>query len=159
MHEDDVVNKLPSMLQHQESPSVVYSLSNTIHSKLFNYKDTVKSIDTNNTETHGTGIATCDCRNSEFVDEHHGHIVTGDLRIIQNQKIRKLISKGPNYREPRTINWNKCRYNISQGLAECASRMASSCKDIRVEDMLPWQNIILERVDANIIIKTENQTS
>ncbi len=150
LHEDDVVNKLPSMLQHQESPSVVYSLSNTIHSKLFNYKEAVNSIDTNDTETHGTGITTCDCQYSEFVNEHHGHVVTGDLRIIQNQKLRKLISKGPNYREPRTINWKRCRDNIAEGLAECASRMTSSCKGLRVEDMLPWQNIVLERVEAKI---------
>ena len=26
-------------------------------------------------------------------------IITGDSKIIQNKKLRKIISKGPNYRE------------------------------------------------------------
>ena len=38
----------------------------------------------------------------------HGHIVTGDLRFIENRKLRKLMSKGPNFREPRFLNFNKC---------------------------------------------------
>ena len=84
LHDDDVVDKLPATFQRQEVPSVVYSLSNTISNKLFNYKETVNSIDTNDRETFGTGIAACDCQNSGFVNEHHGHVVTGDLRIIRN---------------------------------------------------------------------------
>ena len=32
---------------------------------------------------------------------YHGHIVTGDLRVIENKKLRNLICKGPNFREPR----------------------------------------------------------
>ena len=150
LHDDDVIHKLPSTFQQEESPSIVYTLSNTIRNDLFNYKDTVNSIHTNDNQTHATGITTCDCHNSQFVNEHHQHVVTGDLRIIRNQKLRKLISKGPNYREPKTINWKKCRDGIAEGLAECACRMTSSCKNLRIEDILPWQNIVLEKVDAKI---------
>jgi len=151
LHEDDVINKLPVSFQQQESISVVYSLSNTIRNKLFNYKDTINSIDTNDVETHGTGIVRCDCQNSEYINEHHGHIITGDLRIIRNKKLRKLICKGPNYREPKTINLKKCRDGIALGLAEFVNKISSSCQNVRIEDMLPWQNKILEKVDAKII--------
>ena len=108
LHDDDVVDLLPPSLK-EEIPSIVYSLSPTIRHKIFNYVDTVKSIKVSNLETYGTGIASCDCQNSTFRDQHHEHIVTGDLRIIENEKLRKLISKGPNFREAKTINWNKCR--------------------------------------------------
>ena len=32
----------------------------------------------------------CLCSESRFCDPHHQHIVTGDLRIVENQKLRKL---------------------------------------------------------------------
>ena len=49
----------------------------------------------------------CNCKNSSFRNYHHSHILTRDLRIIQNDKFRKIISKGPNYREPKSVNWKK----------------------------------------------------
>ena len=45
--------------------------------------------------------------NSESLNHHDGYIITGDLWIIENKKLCKIISKGPNYREPTTINWKE----------------------------------------------------
>ena len=35
----------------------------------------------------------------------HGHVITGDLRVIENAKLRELVAKGPKYREPNRVNW------------------------------------------------------
>ena len=43
------------------------------------------------------------------------HIITGDLRIIE-KKLRKTISKGPNYMELKIINWKKSKGSIVQGI-------------------------------------------
>ena len=51
-----------------------------------------------------------------FVDENHGLVLTGDLRKTKNSKLRKLVSKGPNFREVMSINWNKCKREIEIGL-------------------------------------------
>ena len=152
LHEDDVVDLLPKPLQKDEVSSVVYSLGSTIRNKIFNYKETVNSINTEDVETHGTGIASCDCHESEFVNGHHGHVVTGDLRIIRNDKLRKLISKGPNFREPKTINWKKCRDVIAEGVTQCLSSMSSSSKNVTEADMVPWKNMVLHKVDAKIAL-------
>ena len=37
---------------------------------------------------------------------------TGDLRMITNTKPSRLLSKEPNYREPNTINYSKCKIAI-----------------------------------------------
>ena len=111
---DDIRALLPDQLKEDEYlPAVVYSLEGTIRNKIFNYKQTVAEIDTNDPNTFGTGLASCDCANSEFCDPNHGHVLTGDLRIIENQKLRKLISRGPNYREPTTIHWGHCKTEIT----------------------------------------------
>ena len=37
----------------------------------------------------------------------YGHVITGDPSIIPNPKLRGLIAKGPKYREPRKVDWDK----------------------------------------------------
>ena len=48
---------------------------------------------------------TCQCKESKFCYEPHGHVITGDLRVIENAKMRELVGKGPKYREPNRVNW------------------------------------------------------
>ena len=45
---------------------------------------------------------------SSFLYKSLGHVITGDLRIITNKKLRELVSKGPNFREQNNINWDLC---------------------------------------------------
>ena len=64
---------------------VVYSLGKTIGNKILNWKETVSFIDTNDDIAYGTGIVERDCQqHKDFVGQNHGHVLTGDLRIISN---------------------------------------------------------------------------
>jgi len=60
-----------------------------------------------------TDSTPCECESSTFCDPHHKHIITGDLRLIENTKLRKLLTKGPNYREPCSINFSKALTEIT----------------------------------------------
>ena len=51
-------------------------MSDTIHSKLSNYQNTVNSININDTKHLGT--------NSVYLNHYHGHIITGNVGIIKN---------------------------------------------------------------------------
>ena len=149
---DDIRALLPDQLKEDEYlPAVVYSLEGTIRNKIFNYKQTVAEIDTNDPNTFGTGLASCDCANSEFCDPNHGHVLTGDLRIIENQKLRKLISRGPNFREPTTIHWGHCKTEITSGLETYIERVCKSCPDIKPENLTSWKNEVLNYVDLDIV--------
>ena len=57
----------------------------------------------------GTTGMVCSCNSSRYY-ESCGHVVTGDLRIIKDVKLRNLITKGPAYREQNNIDW---RVNLS----------------------------------------------
>ena len=48
-----------------------------------------------------------DCHSSPYLYVPVGHVVTGNLRIITNKHIRKLLVKGPSYREQNGVNWSK----------------------------------------------------
>ena len=150
LRNEGVKSKLPDQFRNDETPSIVYSLGSTIRNKILNYKDTVQNIDISDSETFGTGIQTCGCSSSTFVDQNHGHVVTGDLRIIDNNNLRNLIQKGPNYREPRTINWNRNRKIIKDGLDACSSRFTSVDNSLTGDDLIPWKTEALNEVDEKI---------
>ena len=149
---EEVRSLLPSHLNTDENlPAIVYSLEGTIRNKIFNYKQTVSEIDTNDLTTYGTGLTSCDCAGSEFCDPNHGHILTGDLRVIGNQKLRKLVARGPNFREAKTIHWGHCKTEISSGLDAYIANVCSKFSDITSENLVRWKNKVLELVDADIV--------
>ena len=127
-------------------------LAKTIRNKILNYKETVSSTDTNDDITYGTGIAECDCQqHKDFVDENHGHVLTGDLRIITNSKLRKVVSKGPSFRESVSINWNKCKRKIEIGLDSSKERIVSTNPKVTMEEFVDWKRKVLQEVDNKII--------
>ena len=44
----------------------------------------------------------CTCASSPFIYNPTGHVITGDLKIINNAS---LFAKGSKYRDPKSINW------------------------------------------------------
>ena len=129
------------------SPVIVYTLKPSIRSKIFNYKEFTNSIDVFDNVT----AYPCSCRDSSFVDIDHGHIVTGDLRIIQNSKLRKLFVKGPKYREPSLIDFSKAKQCINNGLREF---ITSNCKKLKMVkgEFSEWKQVILDKLDQKITI-------
>ena len=46
---------------------------------------------------------------SKYVYLAAGHVITGNLKIISDSRIRSIIAKGPKYRFPVQIDFQKCR--------------------------------------------------
>ena len=61
-------------------------------------------------------------KNSKFCYEPAGHIITGNLKIISDSRIRSIISKGPKYRLSSQIDFNKCREEKVVALNEFCKR-------------------------------------
>ena len=150
----EVVSLLPEVLRGEEEvPSCTMKLDPPIRSKILNYKETVSSLKVFVDEdvSFVENLPMCDCTNSEFCDPHHKHIVSGDLRIISNTKLRKLFSKGPNYREPKMLNYRKCKQSIESSISSSINHLAAKYS-LDVESFLAWKKKILELVDNRIKI-------
>ena len=91
------------------------------------------------------------CKKYYVTDKNHGHVLTGDLRIITNSKLRKLVSKGPNFREAMSINWNKCKREIEIGLDSSIERIVSTNPKTTMEEFVEWKRKILQEVNNDII--------
>ena len=107
---------------------------------ILNYKITVFSIDTNDDITYSTGVIECDYQqHKNFADENHGHVLAGDTRILANSKLRKLESKGPNFREELLINWNKCQNEMEIGLDSSIEGIVSTNLKVTTEEFVEWK--------------------
>ena len=94
-------------------------------------------------------LPSCNCSENIFSNPHHKHVVTGDLKIVKNSKLRNLLSKGPNYRSPKTLNFNHCQKEILKGLTLSIPRYLKKYK--LMENALDdWKNKILNAVDKKI---------
>ena len=61
------------------------------------------------------------CNNWHLADRHLNYIVTGDLRIIENNNLRKYVIKRPKYREVRLIVRETVKRCILEDLDNCIS--------------------------------------
>ena len=146
LNSKDLLQLLPHSFSNK-APMVVYDLSKTIRSKIYNYKQTIRNIDVDEFLTDPS-ILPCTCEHSPFTDNHHGHIITGDLDIVADEKLRKLLSKGPKYRESENICWNKVRTSLLSSIDESIKKWSKlDCVSASVYS--EWRN--------NVIIKINNK--
>ena len=100
----EVRDNLPFNFNISDIPMVVYNLNPSIGSTLFNNKPFVHHLNIDEFLTDPTSIKCyCNKYGHSFINNHYGHIITGDLNIVSNERLRQLISKGPKYREPKQI--------------------------------------------------------
>ena len=84
-----------------------------------------------------------------------GHIITGNLKIIPDYRIRNIISKGPKYRFSSNIDFNTGREEIAAALNEFGNRW---CKEEYVEHatLKEWKLSILRIVNKRISFYCQN---
>ena len=89
------------------------------------------------------------CANYKYLNNHHGHVPTGNVEIIENKKLGKIISKGPNCMEPKTINQKKSIKTIVKDLKNLITRKLFSNEKISEKFLMPCMSVILTKVEKN----------
>ena len=119
----DVISTLPFSSFNQKKraiPSICYSYNPPIRSKVLNYSKVLKEFKLDNEES----FPPCECHSSEFKDPYHNHIITGNLNLIQNDRLRNLLSKGWGYREDSVIRWKTVKKEIYHSVIQLVNNMS-----------------------------------
>ena len=139
LNKPDVIAQLLRVLQNKEHRLVInHKLTNTIRIKILNYKDTVNLKYVEDEIYFNLNIDSCECEDSPFIHHHHEYIITGDLRIVGNSRLRKLLTKAPNYGEPSSTNFNKAFAGIATGLNNGIENLASRTR-FNVSNFVQWK--------------------
>ena len=144
LQSQEAKDAIPTNTNEDSEPMLVYKYLPTIRGKIFNYKNTVKEYVHHNHEE-----IECDCSKSKFKDKDHNHVVTGELGIINNKRLRKLFSKGPNFREKQTIDWKKTYSSLKKDVNDNVKRWSKKMK-IAIDYFNEWKNTVLQKIKQEI---------
>jgi len=103
-HYKSVQANVPAYFKQQAEPIISYTYTSTIVSKMFNHRKTLQHL---NIDDPRLTPPICYCSSSSFNYNLIGHVITGNLAIVTNGKLRNTPCKGPKNREPQHINWNQ----------------------------------------------------
>ena len=102
-----------------------YSYGPTIGKKIFNYNKILNNI-TNNDLLKGN----CDCKDryTDFIYEPHGHVHTGKLDVIDNSKLKEVMSKGAKFRLTPSISKSKILTMLNNSIVKLKKKLSRKCK-------------------------------
>ena len=86
-----------TIFKDQAVPIILYAYTRQIASKLFNYKHMLRDL---NIADFKSKSPDCTCAISPFIYYPTSHVITGDLKIINNTSLQDVLAKGP-----KSINW------------------------------------------------------
>ena len=96
------LTKFQSTFRDKEPPIMSYEYTSTVASNLFNFASTLSNL---NDSDYLSNPQTYQCKESRFCYEPQSHVITGDLKVIDNAKLMEHVAKEPKYREPNRLNW------------------------------------------------------
>ena len=82
-------------------------------------------------------------------------MITGNLNVIPDARVRNIISKGPKYRFPYNLDFPTCRREIAASLNDFSN---SWCKRENVEPdaLMEWKINIFKIIDTRISFCSRN---
>ena len=91
-------------------------------------------------------------QNPPFQYNPSGHVITGDLNIIQHESLRKVTSHGPKFRETQHINWKHNFKIIMDAVGDYARRWIKRevDQDPELESLSYWVRTIMSIVQGRI---------
>lgn len=99
---------LPNTSSHFDTPTMIYTLLTPIGFKTIIFNEFISNVDAKAFLDDNCTLS-CDCAGSPFVDKHHNHIIMGNLKIIETNKLRKLLSKVQNIVNLESLTIKKLR--------------------------------------------------
>ena len=82
-------------------------------------------------------------------------MITGNLSVIPDARARHIISKGPKYRCPSNIDFQKCRREISASLNDFSNRWCKR-RNVEHDTLKEWKINIFKIIDTRISFYSRN---
>ena len=121
---------------------------NPVGTRKFNFNKFVNNLDVN-LFLNDNSILPCDCTSFLFVDKDDNQITTGNLKVIDNNKLRKRFSRGSKYRESRIADYQKAKERIITGIRSCIQSWCNKhC--VSTASYFEWKEAVMVAIDEKI---------
>ena len=91
----------------------------------------------------------CTCASSPVIYNPAGHVITGDLNIINNTSLRDMFVKEPKYRETNSINWKHNFKFLMDSVEDYAQQWAKREKK-DLHSLSEWVKSVRSRIQIRI---------
>ena len=129
-----------------EPPIISYTYTKTIANKVFNFSSTLSDLDYHQFHNNPSQ---CECNTSSHLYQPYGHVITGDLSIIPNFKLRDLIAKGPKYREQFKVDWDKNLSLLCEAVDQYALQWAKR-EIVELSVLSSWKEMVKSQIEERI---------
>ena len=137
-----VTDKIPVYFRYKQPPIVSYEYTGTVASKLFNFAPTLSNLIVSE---YLSNPQTYQCKERKFCYEPHGHVITEDLRVIENARLRE----GPKYREPNRVNWKASETMFLESI-DLYAKNWSKREQVDLKYLSEWKDHLKELVTDRI---------
>ena len=141
-----MIETVPTYFKEKEPPIISYTYTKTIANKIFNFSSTLSDLDYHQFHNNPTQ---CECNTSSHLYQPYGHVITGDLSIIPNFKLRDLIAKGPKYREPCKVDWDKNLSLLCEAVDQYAFQWVKM-EIVEVSVLSSWKEMVKGKIEERI---------
>ena len=139
-----VIEAVPTYFKEKELLIISYTYTKAIASKIFNFSSTLSDLDYHQFHNNPSQ---CECNSSSHLYKPYGHVITGNLSIIQNSKLRYLIiDKGPKYREPCKVDWDKNFSLLCEAVDQYALQWAKR-EMVELSVLSSWNEMVKGQIE------------
>jgi hypothetical protein len=117
-----------------------------MHPCVFIYSTSKKVTQQLNVDNFMSMDTPCDCAGSPFLNEHHGHIITGNGEAIDDPEIRAIFNRGTKFRVPKRYDLNNAMKSARKGIDNYIEKVSEKEKiDVsRFDQWRRYMNHFLE---------------
>ena len=91
----------------------------------------------------------CGCNTSSHLYQPYDHVITGDLSIIPNFKLRDLITKGSKYREPFKVDLHKNLSLLCEAVDQYVVQWAKR-EMVELSVLSSWTEMVKDQIEERI---------
>jgi hypothetical protein len=91
----------------------------------------------------------CTCASSPFIYNLTGHVITGDLKVINNTSLREVFAKWTKYREPKSMNWKHNFKILMDSVEDYAIQWAKREKE-ELDTLSEWVKSVKSLIQIRI---------
>lgn len=109
-----IIDLLPKLIKAFTPLQIFYKYNDPISLPVCNYASFLKNLTISDIKS--ILESPCECHTSPYIYSPHGHIVTGNLDIVDNAELRQILSYGCKYRVPTSKSKEEIYLSIAEAI-------------------------------------------
>ena len=146
----EIVRLVPDTLASRMPFRIYYKLRPPIALQFCNYSKFLKELTLDGIKSICESKCACSEDNyKNFIYEHYGHVFTGNLDLVQNEDLRKVMQFGAKFRLDKKVSWDFVQESLEEDFAINMRKLVRKYK-VTLDTLRPWYDAIMDKIKVRI---------